>query len=611
MKLSRCFVLCTLWYGLVAGQSLTHGPFVGAVTSTSARFYLRAAPTGLANIQLAQTSDFNQRVVGQPVTTEASRDFVALIKIENLSPNQLYYYQALVNGQPTGEVRRFRTFPREGERATLHFAFGSCIASPGQPGPGDGRVFEVMAQDQPRFFLQIGDWGYPDNTDTPQDPTNVFSADFARVQRSYRAKYDSSYALQKLLRLVPVDYVFDDHDYMNNNASATSYPNADSFKTVAVSTSARENSLRAYQELFPGYPLANPQSGIWHKFTCGNADFFMLDTRSQRSPEFQAFRKNTATDSVEFAPPPTHSMLAGDPASAGENQMDWLLRELKASTADWKFLVSTVPFSKSLRGLIDLSVSLQDSMIFLPGLGTQSLLRVALELCDKWAGFPADQERLLQYLKEHDIKNTIVLTGDSHTSAIDDGKNSGLPELMAGALDQANSRFVLILQLFGYNIWNGGGQTENFNDAYGRVTVFGEDSVRLEIVDEFGALIAGRTVLNQNQTSVAERESASPVQSFRLYPGYPNPVRPQAAAMAIRYELPQRAYVNVLVFDLLGRKVRAFPTVFREPGHHTHSWNGRNDHGEFASNGVYLIRVQFIDLQGRQTWATQKVALVR
>jgi hypothetical protein len=261
--------------------------------------------------------------------------------------------------------------------------------------------------------------------------------------------------------------------------------------------------------------------------------------------------------------------------------------------------------------LIDLSVSLQDSMIFLPGLGTQSLLRVALELCDKWAGFPADQERLLQYLQDNDIKNIIVLTGDSHTSAIDDGRNSGLPELMAGALDQANSRFVLILQLFGYNIWNGGGQTENFNDAYGRVAVFGADSVRLEIIDEFGALIAARTILSQYKTGVAERENASPVQSFRLFPGYPNPVRPQAAAMAIRYELPQRAYVNVFVFDLLGRRVRAFPTILREPGRHLHSWNGRNDRGELVSNGVYLIRVQFIDLQGKQTWATQKIALVR
>ncbi len=609
--LELIFALAFLGNGFAAAQSLTHGPFAGAVTSSSARFYLRLVPSASANVQLSKNIDFSQRLLGQPVNTDAEHDYAALIAVAQLLPSQLYYYQALVNGQPVGEVRRFKTFPREGERENFHFAFGSCIVTRAQHQPEDGRVFAVIAQDEPRFLLQIGDWGYRDNTDSPQNPTDVFSANWARVQASYRAKYDTAYALQEVLRLAPVDYVYDDHDYMNDNASAMSYPRADSFTTISVSSAPRENSVRGYRELFPGYPLAHAQGGIWHKFACGNADFFMLDTRSQRSPNFEAFRRNAATDSIEFAPPPSHSMLAGDPALPGENQLQWLLRELKASTADWKFLVSTVPFNKSLRGLIDLSVSLQDSMVFLPGLGTQSLLRVALELCDKWAGFPADQERLLQFLKENDVRNVVVLTGDSHTSAIDGGENAGLPELMAGALDQANSRFVLLLQLFGYDIWNGGGQTDTFNDAYGRVTVCGADSVILEIVDEFGARIVRRTILNQNIAAVAEDENAAPVQSFRLYPGFPNPWRLQTTAAAIHYELAQRASVSIFVYDFLGRQVRAFQTAWREPGRHAHAWDGRNTRGELVANGVYFIRVQMIDLNGREQWAAQKIALVR
>lgn len=609
LKLILAF--CALARGCAIAQELTHGPFAGAVTSRSARFYLRVAPAGAANIQLSQSEDFSERLLGAPAATDSARDFAALIEVDNLLPDRLYYYQALVNGRPAGEIRRFKTFPPEGRRDVFHFAFGSCIVTWPQYGPDDGRVFEILAQDEPRFFLQIGDWGYPDNTDSPQNPANVFSADLARVQASYRAKYDTSYALQKLLRLAPIDYVFDDHDYLNDNASATSYPRADSFKTIALSNTPRAHSLRGYRELFPGYPPANSQGGIWHKFTFGNADFFMLDTRSQRSENFGAFRINAANDSIEFAPPPSHSMLAGDSALAGENQMSWLLRELKASTADWKFLVSTVPFNRSVRGLIDLSVSLQDSMVFLPPFGMQSLLRIALELCDKWAGFPGDQQRLLQFLQEHGIKNVIVLTGDSHTSAIDDGLNSGLPELMAGALDQANSRLLLIAQLFGYFIWNAGGQTENFNDAYGRVTVFGADSVHLEIVDEFGALIARHTVLNQNANPVAEKENASPPSRFRMEPGFPNPWKRQTAAATIRYELPQRAYLHVFIYDLLGKNVRAFQPVLREAGRHAHLWDGRNDHGEFVANGVYLIRMRFTDLQGREHWGAQKIMLLR
>ena len=66
------------------------------------------------------------------------------------------------------------------------------------------------------------------------------------------------------------------------------------------------------------------------------------------------------------------------------------------------------------------------------------------------------------------------MSGDTHTAAIDDGTNGGLPELMAGALEQANSKLVAIMDFLGFRIWNGGGQTlgTGFDDAYGRVTVW-------------------------------------------------------------------------------------------------------------------------------------------
>ena len=65
----------------------------------------------------------------------------------------------------------------------------------------------------------------------------------------------------------------------------------------------------------------------------------------------------------------------------------------------------------------------------------------------------------------------IVLSGDSHTAAIDDGANAQLPEIMAGGLDITNSEIVKILSDFGINIWNKGGQgltTSEFNNAFGK-----------------------------------------------------------------------------------------------------------------------------------------------
>lgn len=592
-------------------QSLTHGPFVGGVTEKRARFYLRVEPSASASVRLAATSDFNNAVYGQATVTDSARDFAALITIDNLQPDQLYFYQALINNVPAGEVRSFKTFPRTGARAPFRFAFGSCIVNRKTPSATDGRVFEVMAQDEPRFFLQIGDWTYPDSTESPQNPQRVFSADMSRIQASYRSKYDSIYAVQKVLRTTPIDYVYDDHDYMNNDASATSYPVPESLRTVQVSPQVRTNSIRAYQELFPGYALANANGGIWHKFAFGNADFFMLDTRSQRSPNFDAFVYNAATDSIEFAPKPNHSMLAGDPSLIGEDQMTWLLRELETSTADWKFIATTVPFNRGLRGAIDLSVSLQDSMIVLPGQGAQSLLNVALGMCDKWVGFPAEQERLEQFIRERQIKNVIMLSGDTHTAAIDDGANAGVPEIMAGALEQSNSLLVFLLQLFGFNIWNGGGQINNFNDAYGRVTVFGADSVHLEIIDELGAQVARQTIRDAATNAVQNRHTPLP-RAFALAASYPNPFLPRHNAHAtLEYELLQRSFVAVTIHDALGREIVRSEIGWQDEGRFVFRWEGKDQRGESLPSGVYVLRLQLRNAQQGFYQAAQKLLLLR
>ena len=70
----------------------------------------------------------------------------------------------------------------------------------------------------------------------------------------------------------------------------------------------------------------------------------------------------------------------------------------------------------------------------------------------------ADQDSLLAFIASRNIRNVIVLSGDSHTSAIDDGTNAGLPEIMAANLDIANSEFLPVLKLFGIDIWNKGAQ---------------------------------------------------------------------------------------------------------------------------------------------------------
>jgi hypothetical protein len=92
----------------------------------------------------------------------------------------------------------------------------------------------------------------------------------------------------------------------------------------------------------------------------------------------------------------------------------------------------------------------------------------------------------------------IVLSGDAHTAAIDDGANSGFPELMAASLAQNNSKLAgIIFNWLHMNLWNKGGQginNTNYNDAFGKVTVNGNSSVTLSAIDTYGNLICSYEV---------------------------------------------------------------------------------------------------------------------
>jgi hypothetical protein len=394
---------------------------------------------------------------------------------------------------------------------------------------------------------------------------------------------------------------------MNNNASARTSsfyvpyrpnPLGSDFAALELTNppGARENSIRGYRENMPTYPLVNDSRGIYHKFSYGNVDVFALDLRSQRSPSLAGFSKNPVTGLWRNTPPPSHSILGRDDApGTGTTQLTWLLQELKQSTATWKFLMSSVPFNRAQAQGIQAGLLLQTTVIDVPELppGTTGIF-AAFEFADKWAGYQADIDTLLDWIAREGITNVIVLSGDSHTAAIDDGTNAGLPEIMAGGLDITNSRIVALMNSFGIAIWNKGGQgltSPDFNNAFGRVTVFGDDSVDLSIVDEFGTLVASH-VVRATVTGVAE-DAGVPAR-IALEQNYPNPFNPETR---IRFSIgagsggrdasggPQRT--TLAVYDLLGRPVAVLVDEPMAPGSYEVTWDARS-----AASGTYVCRLR-------------------
>lgn len=645
------FFLCAwlLSVGTLPAQTVTNSIAVGGVTSDSAKFWIRLSGAGTVNVQLSLASTFTSPLSGTAVSVSGTTNNAGVVKVGGLAANTKYFYRAVVGGTPVadGKTRSFSTFPVPTDASgTFSFAFGSCQQS-GSLLPSAtraGNVFGAVAKANPKFFLQIGDWAYPDSTDNiPASNLDFFPSQFSRVQASYLARFKSDYPIDTLLSLAPIDYVWDDHDYMNDNASANTssffvprkLPPSNDFTILEipnpgvpgnpVTTNARLNSIAGYKEQFPGYALQNESRGVYHRFKYGkDVEVFAVDLRAQRSGNLNALKKDTVTGSPTngkwlFVPPAGHSIIGRDAApGTGESQLTWFLNSLKTSTAKWKFVMSSVPFNLGQRAGIDLGIALQDVVTYVPGIApgpplfdTVSVIFGAMEFSDKWVGFPSDVDTLLSTIRNTPgIGNVIMLSGDSHNAAIHDTTVNGarITEMMAGGLDITNSKIVSLLKdSFGLNIWNKGGQginNANFNNAFGKVTVFGTDSVRLDLVDEFEALIASHTV-TANMSSASEKAPRPLPTRFELGNNYPNPFNP---ATTFFYSLPQAAEVKVEVYDVLGKKVATLVNERKTAGVYTAVFNATG-----LASGAYFYKMTATGSAGSQGSFTQtrKMTLIK
>jgi alkaline phosphatase D len=191
-------------------------------------------------------------------------------------------------------------------------------------------------------------------------------------------------------------YMWDDHDYGPNDSDATA--------------PGRTASRLTYQEYVPHYPLPTGSGdvSIQQSFTNGRVRFLVPDLRSERTP-------NTAPDG------PAKSMM-------GAAQKEWFKQELLAANADPNIAlivwVSTVPW-----------------------IADENSGNSATVLQDTWGGFATERAELARFLEENQIDNLVMLSGDAHMTAIDDGTNNrygpsgeaSFPIFHAGPLDRVAS----------------------------------------------------------------------------------------------------------------------------------------------------------------------------
>jgi hypothetical protein len=93
--------------------------------------------------------------------------------------------------------------------------------------------------------------------------------------------------------------------------------------------------------------------------------------------------------------------------------------------------------------------------------------------------------------------------------------------------------------------------------------------------------------LKENGLAVKVVSGSIPAE-FALGQNYPNPFNPTTR---MKIAVPQTAAVEVVVYDILGRKVRTLINEERSAGYHMVEWNGLNDQDMPVGTGVYFVRM--------------------
>lgn len=73
-----------------------------------------------------------------------------------------------------------------------------------------------------------------------------------------------------------------------------------------------------------------------------------------------------------------------------------------------------------------------------------------------------------------------------------------------------------------------------------------------------------------------------------LQQNYPNPFDQNTT---LPYDVAEASYVDLAVYDILGRRVRTLVAGHELPGQHTIAWHGENDAGQPMAPGMYFARL--------------------
>ena len=121
-------------------------------------------------------------------------------------------------------------------------------------------------------------------------------------------------------------------------------------------------------------------------------------------------------------------------------------------------------------------------------------------------------------------------------------------------------------------------------------------------IPDFSTQRVNPVFANEGGVSVESEDSMIP-KKFALYDNYPNPFNPSTQ---IAIDLPEDAYTELTIWNVMGQQVATVHSGNLNAGRHKITFNGRDATGNMLSSGMYIYRVT----AGKYN-ATKKMTLMK
>lgn len=370
--------------GIASGDVSAHSAVVWSRTDRRARMV----------VDLTSHGRFDRAIRLRGPVTGPEDDFTAQLPLKGLRPGQRYDYRIAFEDADGRRGESLEgSFSTPGRSRGVSFVWTGDTAGQGwgiNPDFGGMTAYKTMHDTRPDFFLHSGDNIYADGPIEAEVKLadgsiwkNVVTEEVSKVAETlaeYRGRYKYNLLddnVRAMYAEVPIVSQWDDHETVNNW-----YPGEiltdDRYTEKRVDVLAAR-ARKAFLEYLPIAHRAG-RGRIYRKVSYGPLlDVFCLDMRTYRDAN----------------PKPD---VAGEVALLGQEQADWLVRQVAASRATWKVIASDMPIG-----------------LLVPD-GSE-IEAVANGL----AGAPGGREHeiawVLSQFKRRKVRNTIWLTADVHYCA--------------------------------------------------------------------------------------------------------------------------------------------------------------------------------------------------